>query len=138
YDAGLEPGGTLFFGGTGVNGIGQVHAVDPATGDDRWPPVDVGKTHGNLAVANGLLFVNGGPAGLAIFDAARGSLLRTLVPEGAGASYSGVAGARGAGFLLSGSPAQSRRPALNFGPGPGEAPAPPPAPGRPRTSPRRC
>jgi outer membrane protein assembly factor BamB len=103
YDPGLGNGGTLFFGSTGANGIGQVHAVDPATGEDRWPPVDVGKTHGNLAVANGLLFVNSGPAGLAIFDAAHGTLLRTLVPEGAGASYSGVAVARGTAYWLSGS-----------------------------------
>jgi len=72
--------------------------------------VDVGKTHGNLAVANGLLFLNGGPGGLEIFDAARGALLRTLVPEGAGASYSGVAVARGTVYWLSGSRLNAWRP----------------------------
>ena len=103
YDPELGRGGTLFFGGTDGAGQGQIHAVDPATGDDRWPPVTVGRPHGNLALANGLLFVNDGAEGLRIFDGASGAALRVLVPGAPGRSYSGVAVARGVVYWLSGS-----------------------------------
>jgi outer membrane protein assembly factor BamB len=96
-------GGTVFFGGTDANGEGRVHAVDPATGQDRWPPANVGSTHGNLAVANGLLFVNSGRDGLRIFDAKTGAPLRVLAPSSAGDSYSGASVAGGTVYWLSGS-----------------------------------
>jgi outer membrane protein assembly factor BamB len=103
-------GGTLFFGGTDGAGNSQVHAVNPATGNDRWPPVTVGVTHGNLAVANGLLFVNSGPDGLRIFDAKTGVALRVLVPSSPGASYSGVSVSGGTVYWLSGSVLNAWRP----------------------------
>ena len=103
YDPRVGAGGTLFFGGTDDQGRQQVHAVDPATGADRWPPVTVDKIHGNLAAANGLLFVNAGTAGLHVFDEGTGALLRVLVPSAPGRSYSGVAVAQGTVYWLSGS-----------------------------------
>ena len=96
-------GGTLFFGGTDATGDGQVHGVDPATGNDRWPAVNVGVTHGNLAVANCLLFVNSGHDGLRIFDAKTGVALRVLAPSSPGDAYSGVSVAGGTVYWLSGS-----------------------------------
>jgi outer membrane protein assembly factor BamB len=103
YDPQVGNGGTLFFGGTDDQGQDQIHAVDPATGVDRWPPVTVGKTHGNIAVANGLLFVNTGETGLQIFDEKTGAALRVLVPSQPGPSYSGVAVAQGSIYWLAGS-----------------------------------
>jgi outer membrane protein assembly factor BamB len=103
YGPSAGSGGTLFFGGTDSTGNDQVHAVDPATGNDRWPPLTVGVTHGNLAVANGLLFVNSGPDGLRIFDANTGTALRVLVPTTPGNAYSGVSVSGGTVYWLSGS-----------------------------------
>ncbi|HVQ30094.1 MAG TPA: PQQ-binding-like beta-propeller repeat protein [Vicinamibacteria bacterium] len=103
YDPGVGNGGTLFFGGTDDQGRQQVRAVDPATGADRWPPVTLNKIHGNLAAANGLLFVNAGTPGLHVFDERTGALLRVLVPSAPGRSYSGVAVAQGTVYWLSGS-----------------------------------
>src|SRR5207244_1094278 len=70
-------------------------AVDPATGTDRWPAVTVGTMHGNMAVANGLIFINTGISGLKIYDETNGSLLRTLTPTGLGSANSGVAVSHG-------------------------------------------
>ena len=93
YDPNAGSGGTLFFGGTDTSG-NQIHAVDPATGEDRYPPLNVGKVHGNLAVANGLLFVNQGPQGVAVFNDLTGAQVTILVPAQAGPAYSGVPGDR--------------------------------------------
>ena len=65
YDPTFGSGGTLFiFGGSNT-----LYAVDPATGtNDRWAPVSVGSqpAHANMAVANGLIFLNLGNSGLQI------------------------------------------------------------------------
>ena len=98
YDPDAGTGGTLFF----VDGFGQVNAVDPVTGADRWPAVCVGTARGNLAVADGLIFVNAGVSGLLILDETDGHLLTILVPDHKGKAYSGVAVARGFVYWLSG------------------------------------
>ena len=99
YDPAVGAGGTLFITGSG----GRLFAVDPATGQDRWGPLTVGPMHGNLAIANGLVFANTGSTGVKVLDAATGELLRTLLPANAGSAYSGVAVADGAVYWLSGS-----------------------------------
>jgi outer membrane protein assembly factor BamB len=101
YDPNAGTGGTLFFGGTNPAG-NQIHAVDPATGADRYPPLSVGKVHGNIAIANGLLFVNQGPQGVAIFNDATGEAVTVLVPAQAGTAYSGVTVSQGTVYWLSG------------------------------------
>jgi outer membrane protein assembly factor BamB len=93
-----DNGGTILFVGEGI-----LHAVDPGTGDDRWPPLSVGKMHGNMAVANGLVFLNGGSLGLKIIDVNTGKLLTTLMPAKAGSTFSGVAVAHGFVYWVAGS-----------------------------------
>jgi outer membrane protein assembly factor BamB len=93
-----DNGGTILFVGEGI-----LHAVDPGTGDDRWPPLSVGKMHGNMAVANGLIFLNGGSLGLKIIDVNTGKLLTTLMPAKAGSTFSGVAVAHGFVYWVAGS-----------------------------------
>ncbi len=57
YDPTFGNGGTLFAEGGGA----QVYALDPATGANRWAAGSVTAGYaGNLAVANGLLFINTG------------------------------------------------------------------------------
>ena len=82
---------------------GNLFGVDPDTGTDRWPPLAIGAVHGNMAVANGLVYLNGGSAGLKIVDATSGALVRTLVPPGAGPTFSGVAVAHGIVYWVAGS-----------------------------------
>jgi outer membrane protein assembly factor BamB len=93
-----DNGGTILFVGEGI-----LHAVDPGTGNDRWPPLSVGKMHGNMAVANGLVFLNGGSLGLKIIDVNTGKLLTTLMPAKAGSTFSGVAVAHGFVYWVAGS-----------------------------------
>jgi len=102
YDPAAGSGGTLFFGGTDDSGAGQVHAVDPATGDDRFPPISTGTIHGNLAIANGLLFVNEGPKGVIVFNDQTGEQVAQLLPAAAAKTYSGVTVAQGTVYWLSG------------------------------------
>jgi hypothetical protein len=97
YDAGLGEGGTLFIGGSG----GRIFAVDPATGADRWPPLTVAITHGNMALANGLLFLNANGR-VFVLEEASGRILRVLEPSQPGRSFSGVAVAGGTVYWLSG------------------------------------
>ena len=66
YDPTFGQGGTLFY----IDGLGTVHAADPATGAERWQPAHLGTMHGNIAIANGMIFANLGPDGLAILDEA--------------------------------------------------------------------
>jgi polyvinyl alcohol dehydrogenase (cytochrome) len=99
YDPTFGRGGTLFY----IDGLGTIHAADPATGTDRWQPAHLGSLHGNIAIANGLIFANLGPTGLAILDEATGKTLTTLVPDHAGKTYSGVAVSGGVVYWLSGS-----------------------------------
>lgn len=97
YDPNVGRGGTLFIAGD--NGL--FFAVDPATGADRWAPVALGFTHANMALANGLLFTSVG-GHVFVLDEATGNVLRTLDPENAGPTFSGVAIANGLVYWLSG------------------------------------
>jgi outer membrane protein assembly factor BamB len=97
YDPGQGGGGTLFVAGDN----GQLFALDPATGVDRFPPLALGFMHANMAIANGLVFVSTSGRVL-ILDGASGRLLRTLAPDNAGASFSGVVVAGGSVYWLSG------------------------------------
>jgi hypothetical protein len=97
YDPTFGDGGTLF-----IAGGSRIMAVDPATGLDRWPLVTVGTMHGNMALANGLIFVNVSGTGLRILNESNGAVLRTIVPTGTGTSYSGVAVSNGFIYWLSG------------------------------------
>lgn len=97
YDPGQGGGGTLFVAGDN----GQLFALDPATGADRYPPLALGFMHANMAIANGLVFVSTGGRAL-ILEGATGRLLRTLDPANAGASFSGVVVAGGFVYWLSG------------------------------------
>jgi outer membrane protein assembly factor BamB len=97
YDPSRRAGGTLFL----VGDNGQLFGVDPATGADRWPPVAVGFMFGNMALANGLVFVSSGGS-VVIMDADAGTVIRTLTPTDPGPSYSGVVVAGGFVYWLSG------------------------------------
>ncbi|HEX8217910.1 MAG TPA: PQQ-binding-like beta-propeller repeat protein [Chloroflexia bacterium] len=98
YDPTAGEGGTLFL--TGREGL--LYAVDPATGADVRPPMEVGQLHGNLAIANGLIFADAGDEGLSIYSVADGRRLRTLMPANAAQGYSGVAVSRGFIYWVSG------------------------------------
>jgi outer membrane protein assembly factor BamB len=90
YDPARGPGGTLLVTGD----EGMLYGVDPADGQDRWPPLSLGTSHGNLAVTNGLVFAN--VAGrVAILESATGRVLRVLDPGVAGGAFSGVVVAQG-------------------------------------------
>ena len=79
YDPDFGDGGTLIVGGqSGVEST--LFAVDPATGATRWGPVELAEFHGNVAIANGLIYVNGGRDGVCVLDEATGTILRTLMP----------------------------------------------------------
>lgn len=97
YDETVGEGGTLLIGGD----AGRIFAVDPATGADRWPAVKIETPHGNMAVANGLVFV---PAKGKVFVLAEasGTILRVLAPAEPGPSFSGVAVTGGMIYWLSG------------------------------------
>ncbi len=97
YDPTFGSGGTLFI----VNS--SIYAVDPANGNLRWGPITIGSSHGNIAIANGLIFVNLGSSGLRILDETNGSTLRTLPPNNPGSANSGVAVSHGFIYWLSGS-----------------------------------
>jgi len=97
YDPVRGAGGTLFI----VGDNGQLFAVDPATGTDRWPPVAVGFMYGNMALADGLVLVSTGGS-VVILDEATGALLRVLTPAEPGPSYSGPVVAGGFVYWLSG------------------------------------
>jgi outer membrane protein assembly factor BamB len=93
-----DSGGTVLFVADRM-----LYAVDPDTGVDRWPPVPVGKVHSNIAVANHLVFLNGGADGLKIIDIRSGKILRTILPTESGPTFSGVALAHGFVYWVSGS-----------------------------------
>lgn len=98
YDPTYGNGGTLFF----MDGLGALHGVDPGTGEDRWNPVKVGNARGNMAIANGMVFLNVGADGLRIYSEKDGSLLASYVPEHSGKAFSGVAVSHGYVYWLSG------------------------------------
>jgi outer membrane protein assembly factor BamB len=97
YDPGRGPGGTLLV--TGDEGV--LYGVDPSDGQDRWPPLALGTSHGNLAVANGLVFAN--VAGrVAVLESATGRVLRVLDPGVGGGAFSGVVVAQGKVIWMAG------------------------------------
>jgi len=98
YAPDVGPGGTLFIAGD--NGL--LFGVDPATGADRWPPVAVGYPNGNLAVANGLVYMGAGNGVVAIVAAESGTLLRLLEPPTPGRTFAGVSVAGGVVYATSG------------------------------------
>ncbi|HMA34944.1 MAG TPA: S-layer homology domain-containing protein [Chloroflexia bacterium] len=98
YDPTFAPGGTLFF-----SAQGQLYAVDPATGVDRWPPVATGAIHGSMAIANGLIYLNTGGGGVKVLAETTGTLLRTLLPANAGQALTGAVVSHGFIYWLSGS-----------------------------------
>jgi hypothetical protein len=98
YDPSFGSGGTLF-----ISGGSSLFAVDPATNANRWSPVTVGTMHGNMAIANGLIYMNTGTTGLKIYNESTGALLRTIVPASAGSANSGVVVSHGFVYWLSGS-----------------------------------
>ena len=97
YDPNRGAGGTLFV--VGDNGV--LFGVDPANGQDRWPPLALGYMYGNLALANGLLFVNS-EGRVLVIDAASGRVLRTLNPAATGPAYTGAVVANGLVYWLAG------------------------------------
>jgi outer membrane protein assembly factor BamB len=97
YDPDRGAGGTLFIAGD--NGI--LYGVDPADGRDRFPPLAIGFTHANVALANGLLFANAGGR-VYVVETATGRLLRVLEPAQVGPAYSGVIVANGRVYWTAG------------------------------------
>jgi outer membrane protein assembly factor BamB len=97
YDPNVGDGGTVFVGAAGL-----VHAFDPASGADRWAAITLETMHGNLAVANGLLFAPAATGKLYVIESASGRVLRALAPANPGPSFSGVAIAGGTLYWLSG------------------------------------
>jgi outer membrane protein assembly factor BamB len=97
YDPGRGAGGTLLI--VGDNGV--LFAVDPATGEDRWPPLAIGHMHGNLAAANGLAFANSAGR-VFVVDVSSGRVLRLLTPDSTGPAFTGVAIANGLVYWLAG------------------------------------
>ncbi len=96
YDPNLGSGGTLFI----VGASARLFAINPANGSNRWPDVEA-NGRGNMAVANGLIFLNDNGV-LRILDETNGRLLRVITPANQGASNSGVAVANGFVYWLSG------------------------------------
>jgi hypothetical protein len=97
YDPNFGPGGTLFVMGESA----RLYAVNPTTSNNRWPDVEA-NGRGNMAVANGLIFLNDNGV-LRILDEKNGALLRVIIPDHQGDSNSGVALAHGFIYWLSGS-----------------------------------
>ncbi|MGI8588132.1 MAG: PQQ-binding-like beta-propeller repeat protein [Chloroflexia bacterium] len=97
YDPNYGDGGTLF-----VAAAGRLYALDPADGSNRWGPVGLSTSHGNLAVANGLIFANTGAGGVLVFDETSGRQVAALVPANKGIANSGVVVANGMVYWLSG------------------------------------
>jgi outer membrane protein assembly factor BamB len=98
YDPDVGVGGTLFI--VGDNGV--LYGVDPATGTDRFAPVAVGFANGNIALANGLVFMGAGNGSVAILEASTGTLLRTLAPDTPGPTFSGPIVANGMVYAMAG------------------------------------
>ncbi|HUS13830.1 MAG TPA: PQQ-binding-like beta-propeller repeat protein [Chloroflexia bacterium] len=99
FDPSVGTGGTLVVAAGG----GQIYALDPATGQDRWGPLRVNTRHGNMAVANGMVFVNMGTEGLMVADERSGAVLRIIIPPQVDITYSGAVVAHGILYWLSGS-----------------------------------
>lgn len=97
YDPTFGDGGTLFFAGDG-----DLYAVDPDTGQDRWLSIPtIGEMHGNMAVANGLIYINS-DGSLLIIEETTGILLRTIRPANALHGFSGPVVSNGTVYWVTG------------------------------------
>jgi hypothetical protein len=101
YDPTFGDGGLLIVGGqSGVEST--LYGVDPANGGILWGPLELAEFHGNIAIANGLIFVNAGRDGVRVIDEATGAILRSLIPDHIGMAFSGIAVSHGFIYWLSG------------------------------------
>ncbi len=98
YDEDVGSGGTLFI--VGDNGL--LFGVDPATGADRWPPVAVGFSNGNVAVANGLVYTGGGTGFVQVVAADSGTILTVLAPQEPARTFSGAVVSGGVVYSVAG------------------------------------
>jgi hypothetical protein len=98
YDEDAGTGGTLFV--VGDNGL--LFGLDPASGADRWPPLAVGFSNGNVAAANGLVYTGGGAGNVSIVAADSGALLTVLAPLARDRTFSGVVVSGGTVYSVSG------------------------------------
>lgn len=99
YDPTFGDGGTLFF----MSQQNRLHAIDPFDGSERWPSVSIGYVNGNIAVANGLIYINRENTGtLLIIDERDGHTLRTITPIPGGRAYSGPVVSNGMVYWTSG------------------------------------
>ncbi len=98
YDPTFGNGGTLFF-----SSAQRLYAVDPSDGSHRWDRngVLIGETHGSIAIANGLIYINK-VGTLEILDEGNGDVVRSIVPPQAGISYTGPAVSHGVVYWTSG------------------------------------
>lgn len=106
YSAGMMPAYDPTFGAGGTLYVAtgnRIYAFDPANGTDRWPFItqSSGIMRGNMALANGLMFINLG-GNLQIRDRSNGALLRTITPTSTGSNYTGPIVAHGFVYWLSG------------------------------------
>ncbi|HEX8230421.1 MAG TPA: PQQ-binding-like beta-propeller repeat protein [Chloroflexia bacterium] len=101
YDPTFGQGGTLFFEGY-KDTRSHLYAVDPATGVDRWTPVPLPTfALGNMAVANGLIFLNLNGV-LHVYDEHTGTLLHSIEPQDAGRTWTGPTVSHGFVYWASG------------------------------------
>ncbi len=98
YDPSVGAGGTLFIAGD--NGL--LYGVDPGTGVDRWPPLALGFANGNMAAIPGLVLIGAGNGSVAAVDTVHGTLVRLIVPESPGPTYSGVVISNGLLYWMAG------------------------------------
>ncbi len=98
YDPTSGPGGTLFE----EDASGKIFAVNPDTGGFRWYGEAGHPAFGNLAIANGMVFVNRGSAGLQVLDEATGAELTTLPVDHPGQTYTGPVIANGFVYWVAG------------------------------------
>jgi outer membrane protein assembly factor BamB len=96
YDPTAGEGGLLFIGSKQ-----HLYALNASDGTPLWTSPQVGEIHGNFAVANGLVYVNGGGS-LIIIDEATGDILRTITPDGVGPGLSGPVVSNGLVYWVSG------------------------------------
>ena len=138
YDPTLGAGGTLIF----MLG-GRLHGMDPANGRERWVSEFIGQTTNNLAIANGLIYVNSLGI-MRIVNEADGLIVRTITPPLHGSTIAGPAVSNGYvsgppdllnAWHIGAPPAPTSSP--TYGPSPtptsspttGATPQPPPCPG---------
>jgi outer membrane protein assembly factor BamB len=97
YDPTFGDGGTLFF----ISQRNRLHAIDPFDGSERWPSVHIGDTHGHVAIANGLIYINRSGM-LLIIDERDGHILRSITVVPGGRAYTGPVVSHGMVYWTSG------------------------------------